>query len=151
MHEKIVEIIVYLMTELRSNHPISETTVRDLSNQGYTPTEISAAFSWLADKASLQEHEREVVEAHPHSVRLLHEFEQMFISPEVYGYLLQLYQLSVVSHDQMEMIIERCMMSGMQPVDMDMAKSIVASLLFTSTMFDTPGQRLFLHASDTIH
>ncbi len=151
MYEKIVEIIAFLMSELNSNHSISETTFKDLSNQGYTDTEISAAFGWLADRSQIQEQLIESIDAQKHSFRILHEFEQMYISPEVYGYFLQLFQLDVLTHDQIETVIERCLMSGMQPVDMNTAKFSVGSILFNAGQYEVPSQRIFLNGTDTIH
>jgi uncharacterized protein Smg (DUF494 family) len=149
MQEKIIEIIAFLMAELSTNQPFSENTFKDLSNQGYTDTEISAAFSWIADKSTLQERTGSMWEAGKHSFRILHSFEKAYISKEVYGYLMQLAQLGILDHEQMETVIERCLVSGMQPVDMTTAKFAVGSLLVDG--LNAPGQRLFLNGTETIH
>jgi uncharacterized protein Smg (DUF494 family) len=151
MHEKIVEIIVYLMAELKTNQAISATTFEDLSNQGYTDTEISAAFGWLADKSTVADHLEPSVTASKSSFRLLHDFEQLYISPQVYGYLLQMQQLGVLNHQQVETVIERCLMTGLQPVDMKTVKFTIGSLLFNTDKFDAANQRIFLNGTETIH
>jgi uncharacterized protein Smg (DUF494 family) len=75
----------------------------------------------------------------------------MFISPDILGYLLQLTQLGVISHDQREEVIDRCIITGLQPIDLVSVKSIVADVLFSSTTYTTPSRRIFLHPTDLIH
>ena len=50
MNERVVEILIYLMTEIRENRGGMEQVdgiSKDLKQQGYTENEINAAFSWL--------------------------------------------------------------------------------------------------------
>jgi uncharacterized protein Smg (DUF494 family) len=148
MQEKIVEIIVYLMAELHANHQFSEQTFATLTDKGYTDTEISAAFGWIADKTALSE--RAALESNEHSFRILHSFERQYISADVYGYLLQLGQLGVMSHDQLESVIDRCVMSGMQPVDTRTVKLIIGALLVDGWS-DSSGERFYLDGSETVH
>jgi uncharacterized protein Smg (DUF494 family) len=148
MQEKIVEIIVYLMAELHANHQLSEQTFAVLANKGYTDTEISAAFGWIADKNSLRE--RAVLETDVRSFRILHSFERQYISSAAYGYLLQLGQLGIMNHDQFESVIERCVMSGMQPVDMRTVKLVVGALLVDGWSGNS-GDRFYLDGSETVN
>ncbi len=53
MHERIVEIILFLVNELKSNKQLSEVDVSLLSQNGYTQSEISTAFSWLFERMSV--------------------------------------------------------------------------------------------------
>jgi uncharacterized protein Smg (DUF494 family) len=151
MQENIVEIIMYLMAELRNNHAINERTVHTLSKKGYSQTEISTAFSWVADRTTMRDFVTTALGGNPLSFRVLHEFEKMFISPEILGYLLQLTQLSVISHDQREEVIDQCIITGLQPIDLESVKSIVGDVLFGSATYTTPSRRIFLHPTDLIH
>ena len=45
MYERVVEIIMFLVNELKSNKQLSEVDVSVLSKNGYTQSEISTAFS----------------------------------------------------------------------------------------------------------
>ena len=49
MKEKVIEILVYIMSEVQENKRLSDIDLGDLKSQGYTQSEISAAFSWLYD------------------------------------------------------------------------------------------------------
>ncbi len=152
MQEHIVEIIVYLMSELRNNHAINERTVHSLSKKGYSQMEISTAFSWIVDRtASERDYLNSALEGNPFSFRVLHEFEKMFISSDVLGYLIQLTELGVIAHDQREEIIDRCIITGMQPIPLDAVKKIVGDVLFNAASIAAPSRRVFLQPSDVIH
>ncbi len=53
MQERIVEIILFLVNELRSNKRLSDVDVSSLTRDGYTQSEISSAFSWLFERLSV--------------------------------------------------------------------------------------------------
>ena len=55
MQEKIVEILLQLITGIKEHKVIEEGEINRLIEKGYTQTEISAAFSWLYDKAQFGE------------------------------------------------------------------------------------------------
>ena len=151
MRENIIDIIAYLMTELHSNHVINEKTVVALSDKGYSQTEISTAFSWLADRASMQEFANLAADDNTSSFRILHEFEKIFLSSEVYGYILLLWQLGVLTREQVEDVIDRCIATGQQPLSKNEAKEVIANLLFSAEPFSAPHRRVFLHPTDMIH
>ena len=50
MNERVVEILIYIMSEIRSNRKVSsklDILSKNLIQQGYTESEISSAFTWL--------------------------------------------------------------------------------------------------------
>lgn len=90
MQERIVDIILYLVNELKSNKRLSDVDVTSLTRNGYTQSEISSAFSWLFERLSAEQ-DKVVSAASPESsYRLLNDFEKMIIDPQAYGYLIQL-------------------------------------------------------------
>ena len=105
MQEKIVEILIYLISELRKNVPMSDIDLTVLSQRGYLTTEISTAFNWLFEKISdggtLI---TETAQSSPHSHRVLHDAERMIITADAYGYLIQLRQLGLISDMDIEVI-----------------------------------------------
>lgn len=151
MRERIIEIIVYLISELNHNHPIDKITFDRLSDQGYSTTEISAAFSWLFDKIHFGNHSINSEEfAKSLSMRFLNNAEKEIISPAIHGYLIQLYQLGLLSNEHLEMVIERAIATGYRDLSMGQVHSIIATILFDaeSTMY---GSRIMLNGDDTIH
>jgi len=152
MREKIVEIIVYLMGELRNNIPLGEIDLSVLTNSGYTPTEISTAFSWLYEKIDLGENlVKEISKSSPHSHRVLHDAERMVFTPEAHGYLIQLRELGLISEEDIEAVIDRVMLADYVTAGTQETKSIVASILLESEDSRGFGSRMMFNGKDTIH
>jgi uncharacterized protein Smg (DUF494 family) len=152
MQEKIVEIIVYIIKEMRDNKELGEINLNELADYGYTETEISTALSWVIDKISLGESvflatRRETRFSH----RIFHEAEKMVIESDAQGYLILLRELGVVDEIDIELIIERVMLSGFQKADLKSLKSIIASVMFDRDEGHAPGSRFMLTSHDTIH
>jgi uncharacterized protein Smg (DUF494 family) len=151
MYERVVEIILMLMNELKSNKQLADVDVSMLSKSGYTASEISTAFSWLFDQISTG---REIVaagKATSSSHRILHDAERMVISPEAYGYLLQWIDMGVLGQSDAELIIEKVMAAGFAHVGIEEMKSFIAGMLFQIDDSGREGSRFSLGANDTIH
>jgi len=149
MHERIVELIVFLIGELKTREHFREINVSTLSNQGYTQTEISTAFAWLFDNIQSRKG-RSASSDKGRSVRILHSVEQSVLRPGAYGYLLQCFQLGLLSEEDVESVIERIMMAGIPLAGEEDVKSAIAALLFES---DRPADGGFplLGPTDSIH
>jgi uncharacterized protein Smg (DUF494 family) len=152
MQEKIVEIIVYIIKEMRDNKELGDINLNELADFGYTETEISTALSWVIDKISLGEHVflTDTIESQ-NSHRIFHEAEKSVIVREAQGYLLLLRELGVVGDMDIELIIERVMLSGFHKADLKNIKSIVAGVLFDRDEANAPGGRIMVSSHDTIH
>ena len=151
MQERIVEIILFLVNELKSNKQLSDVDVSFLTDNGYTQSEISTAFSWLFERLSVgQKLVAEQGDTHL-SQRVLHDVEKTVISPEGFGYLLQCQQLGLLSNADIETIIERIMAAGFSAVGVPEMKSFVAGMLLDGE--NPPGMngRISLNTNDTIH
>ncbi len=156
MQERLIEIIVYLLKELRS--PETKGNYSNLSQKlisnGYSVNEINFAFNWifnrLPEKASFNDEE---IEYSSRSNRLLHEIEKMFIDREAYGYLLQMRQLGLLDDNEFEMVIEKAMSIGTATVSVDDIKSIAASIIFGSDLNNQGSWDGFFYpfGSNTIH
>jgi uncharacterized protein Smg (DUF494 family) len=152
MQERIVEIIVYLIHEMREDKRLGEIDLRALAERGYTQNEISTAFSWLFDKINLGDNlmpggTRRLA----HSHRVLHDSERAVISPEAQGYLIELRELGLVDDMDIELAIDRIMMAGFGRVGITEIKSVVAAIIFDYDDSNRIGSRLMLNSKDTIH
>ncbi len=151
MREKIVEILVYLMGELRNNTPLNEIDLSVLTNNGYTPTEIGSAFSWIYENMEGDENPAvRTADRSPHSHRVLHEAERSVITPEGFGYLLQMRELGLLDDAGIESVIDRVFLGGYATAGEQEIKSLVASLLLE------PGNergehRTIVNGKDKIH
>lgn len=155
MNERVVEILIYIMSEIRADQQVSgdlDLLSKDLIQQGYTESEISSAFTWLLSR--LRSDSEELVEqqspSFKSSLRHLHEIERSVISVEAYGYLLQLKELGIIQEPDVEQVLERAMMMGASHIAVHDIKSIVASMLLNSESV-TDGNFFLFDENPTIH
>ncbi len=155
MNERVVEILIYLMSEIRRSQSVSpklDILSHNLIEKGYTQSEISSALTWLLDRL---DHESEEVlhkqtPAFKDSFRHLHEIERSIISTDAYGYLIQLRELEIIDEMDFEQILERALMLGISQVNIGDMKSVVASILgSTDNILD--GAFYFLDEEQVIH
>lgn len=132
MQERIIEIIVYVLNEIKATQKsLQDIDVQQLEKLGFTNSEMNAAFSWLFDRLYLSEMNFNLTQSEKSkSHRILHEVEKLIIMPEAYGYLLQLRELDIVTDIEMEFIIERIMINYTHPVDLREMIAITASIIF---------------------
>ncbi len=151
MKERVVEILMYLMSEIEANKRLSDVDLEDLTSRGYTPSEISAAFSWLYDTLPVEDG-KIVLQARPShsSRRQLHHAEKMLLSTNAQGYLMQLYELGLLDASDFENVIERAMLSGVENLSVQEIQEIAAAVIFAKPRRDKGGHSL-LNNNETIH
>jgi uncharacterized protein Smg (DUF494 family) len=164
--ERVMEIIVFLLAEIRQNKQLTEIDLKPLTRQGFSQSEISTAFSWLFDKiaSSSLEHApialattftaEGYVEASRNYTegpfRVYHDAERSIIAVDAQGYLLQLRELGLLADNELEMVIDRIMMSGVPAVSLSEMKELVASMVFDFDDSTRVGSRMMLNASDRV-
>lgn len=151
MKERVVEILVYLMSEIEANKRLNEIDLTDLKSKGYTQSEISAAFSWLYDNVPVQDGVFVGgAVASKESRRLLHDAEKLMMTTDAQGYLMQLCEVGLLHNRDLEHVIERAMMSGFEKLSIYELHEIVAAVLF-SRPNKWNESRSMLNNNDTIH
>ncbi|MCX7984753.1 MAG: DUF494 family protein [Bacteroidetes bacterium] len=148
MYERIVEIILFLVSELKAKKRLSDVDVTLLTREGYTQSEISTAFSWLFDQLMSGKEFLLRGQARKESVRQLNDFERSIIQPDAYGYLLQCQQLGLLSNEELETLIEQILSAGFSAVGISEVKSFVAGILFST---EHTSSSLLYNSNDTIH
>jgi uncharacterized protein Smg (DUF494 family) len=130
MKERVVEILVYLMSEMQENKQLSEIDLGALRTQGYTQSEISDAFVWLYDvfQEAYPSPGRQAAAARG-SRRVLHEAEKLMFSTESQGYLILLGELGLLDDRDMEIVIERAMIGGYDRLSVGEVRQLVAAVL----------------------
>jgi uncharacterized protein Smg (DUF494 family) len=151
LYEKIIEIIVYLLSELKNNKQLADVDTGKLENLGYTQNEINTAFSWVyskiyAGEKIFVEDARETT-----SHRFLHDVEQNRISPDSFGYLIQLKELGLLNNMDIDLIIDKIMISSYSRVELDDMKIIIASHLLDIDEMTDSNSRMMINTNDTIH
>ena len=153
MQERIVEILMYVLNEAhRTKKPPGEIDVTSLVQRGFTQQEIVTAFAWLNDRLSTSAKPIEGAPTrHEESFRVLHPAERFVISAEAFGYLIQLRQLNIVSAAELELIIERSMLSGFEQLTVDEIKAIAASVVFDPDRNESPRGRMLLNSDGSVN
>jgi len=134
MNERVMEIIVYIVNEMRENQQWGDSKqfkvlTQKLAESGYSQSEINFAFSWVLEKVDTggtTTREVPVIRSH----RILHDFEKLAISTGAYGYLIQLREFDLIDDMELEKIIEKALLSDNNPVTLKEMKEIVASSIF---------------------
>ncbi len=133
MDQRIVEILMYVIGEIQSRRirvDEIEGISDDLVQRGFSPREVTTAFSLFADRIQ-RDPARSTTgpQINESSHRILHEVERQYIGAEALGYILQLSHLGILCLSDVEELIERCMLMGTLNLGADEMKMVVATHL----------------------
>ena len=162
--ERIMEIVFFLLSEIKEDKPLAEIDLKPLSVRGFSEIEISTAFSWLIDKFS-QGGEDPLILSVPFgkkqsilgstkdlaSFRVYHEIESSVIAKEARGFMMQMLELGILTDSDVEFMIDRIMLSGAQSASLDEVKDFVTSMLFHFDAPYSPVGRVMLSGSERVH
>ncbi len=140
MRDRILEIVVFLMDNMRDNTARSgeaDDFSATLKTMGYSDNEISSAYFWLMNRFddSPEQLFSEFPEAHIGN-RILSSSERVRLSTDAYGFLIKLLNHSLIDAEQFEDILERVAIFGSDPVSADQMKLIASSIVFNE--FEEP-------------
>jgi uncharacterized protein Smg (DUF494 family) len=151
MHERIIDLIIYFVTELRAQKRLKDIDTTSLSQRGYSTVEISTAYSWVHERLRNGQPTQLTTAIARQSFRVLNEAERMVIEQQSFGYLMQCHQLSLISNEEVEGVIERCMSSNNETVTLSEIKFFIGSVLFEKEMHKNIHARIMLDNPDSIH
>ncbi len=134
MNDRIIKILIHLLGHLKHNELDSESLSEfseALITRGYDEKEIAEAVHWFLEKLNSRTiMSTEILEQKKESVRVLHDYERINIPSEVYGYLLKLKSMSVITGTQMEKILDYYMLIGTNSLSDSDIDEIIASVFF---------------------
>ena len=134
MKQDVFEILLYLfetyMYEEKEMGEDRDELQQELTDAGFRNNEISKAFTWLEELASLPELPNGGRVVPSSSMRHYSADEQARLDTECRGFLLFLEQMGVVDHLTRELVIERIMALDSSEVELDQVKWVVLMVLF---------------------
>jgi uncharacterized protein Smg (DUF494 family) len=143
--ERLVELIIAIVDRL-VDHEISSQTVEGLTQSliadGYNVGEINTAFMWLyhtVDESFFEEGRILPQYGPKDTLRMLNDFEKSLITPQAYGYILQLSQLGLLDDLQIEELIERAIYTCNDMVELNDLKRLVPSIILEGVPGFHPG------------
>jgi len=152
MKEKVVEILIYIMSEIQGEKALQDIDLSDLKSRGYTQSEINSAMTWLFEHVhGIETGTAASIRSARGSRRMLHEAERMSLSTAAQGYLIQLAELKLLDDKDLELVIERAMVSGYEKLTVAEVRDLVAAVL-SAKEGKLPGSNRSLPArEDTVH
>ena len=153
---RVMEIILFLVGEMRRNKQLGDIDLAKLADRGYTENEVSTAFSWLFDKMALSVSQSNVTDLPPERelgaspFRIYHDLEQSFLSGEARGYLIQLRELGLMKDSEMELLIDRLWFVGSQDVSLEDVRDLAAAIIFDFNDSSRVGSRMMLNVTDRV-
>lgn len=134
MKENILDVLLYLFENLMVEDPESDqdrdSLQHSLLEAGFTPQEITKAFTWLDELAELRPacEPREIDAGGP--IRVLAHEEREKLEPEAQGFLMFLEQQGVLSAAQRELVLDRVIALDVGEVDVEELKWVILMVLF---------------------
>ena len=134
MNNKIIEILIQLLGHLKENDLDADSLSEfsdGLITRGYDEIDVVEAINWFLEKLNTHTvKSTEILEQRDKSVRVLHDYERINIPPDVYGYLLKLKSMSIITSSQMEKILDYYMLVGPNSLNESDINEIIANILF---------------------
>jgi uncharacterized protein Smg (DUF494 family) len=149
MQERIIEIIIFLLEQFQQKPDKDSGTdlSEELASRGYTDHEINLAFSWVTNH--LQTRSMNGSNDYDTAPAEDVDLEKLIITPEAYGYLIQVYHLGMLKEYDIEDVIDRALSVGSNHITLDDVKKVTAAIIFNSE----PGSNnlFFQSGSNSIH
>ncbi len=152
MIERIMEIILYLISNKNNLKDFSNDNILELEKLGYTKSEISTAFSWIYEKTDINLIDNFInKQGSSKGFRIFHNIEKDLFTNDALNELMQYMSLGLITTNQVDTMIERITLSGLQMIDSRFLKNYLAALHFESMQkLNKPG-RAMLVGNDTIN
>jgi len=132
--QRVVGLAMHLLREIREQRMALddiEDMSEELRGQGYTDSEINAAFDWVYDRVDGIDPSEVMYRAgfSKGSVRILHPAERAVLSAEAYGQLIEMQALNMLDMEDVERILDRVLAIG-GPLTVEDLRTVVHSYLF---------------------
>lgn len=135
MKENVVDVLMFIFDNyltLEEGMFTNEASLTsELEEAGFHAKEISKAFDWLDELASLKENEaaNELIQGPRKSLRLYSQEEQLKFSVACRGFLLSLEEMGILDVALRETIIDRAMAIESPKLNLKQFKRIVCLIL----------------------
>ncbi len=134
--ERLIDLLIYFVSELSENKQIEELNIKVLLDKGYSRSEISFVLSWILERLG---EGRETLfkgfQSSSLSRRYLHDAEKDLFTAEGWRELTQLYTLGIITLEQMEMFIDRAAMMNLRQINAEQVKEVVGNFIFEKSGF----------------
>ncbi|MBN1634459.1 MAG: DUF494 family protein [Ignavibacteria bacterium] len=148
-YNKILEIIVLILSELKTNKKANEIDYNALSEIGYTSSEINSALAWIFSKIDTDSNFLKNALKNITSRRIYNEEERKIFTPEALGYLIWLNETGILEDADREILIDRIFLAGYSKIELTDLKSLIAIYLLDIKDINDIKTRLILENNGT--
>ncbi|MCX7833483.1 MAG: DUF494 family protein [Ignavibacteria bacterium] len=149
--ERVLEIIIFILNELKHEKNFSDIDYSELTKIGYTDSEINTAIAWIYSR--IQENEKMFFEnlSSTKSIRVLNSVEKRLFTPEAIGYLITIRELGIISEEDFEFLIDKITSLNLHKVDLADLKPVISSFVLNLDDPHDKRNRLLINNNDTIN
>lgn len=153
MFERIFEIIVLILNNLDSNTNLDEFDYEKFNKLGYSKSEVSAAFSWIAEKKKINDliNLKKSIENNNKTFRIFHPYEEEFFTDNARNELIQYNLLGLISDDELENLLTKSLLIGFDSIDSSELKHFIVHFVFQINKKVSGTNKLVLTGNETIH
>jgi uncharacterized protein Smg (DUF494 family) len=152
MYERIIEIMVILLTEMSDHRELSDIDFEKLNSLGFSNEEITTAFSWLIEKIDeLKLNVRKKSVKTDSGFRILNKVEKNLFSKDAWGEIISLQTLGLLTNEHLEGLIDWAVFVGIEEVNKAHLFNYLAFNLFNLHSQQTNGSRYLLFGNDTVN
>ncbi|MGB0721370.1 MAG: DUF494 family protein [Gammaproteobacteria bacterium] len=145
MKENVIDVLRYLfeqyMDEEAEMHADRDALTADLSQAGFSQSEIAKALKWLEDLSERHDQHEFATHVGP-SIRVYTEDEMDRIDVEARGLLMFLEQCGILDSLNREVVIDRIMALDAEDIDLEELKWVVLMVLFNQPEQDDSFMRM---------
>ncbi len=152
-NERILEILVFVLSEIKQNISIEELNVAELIQRGYSEVEISAAISWLLDKVDMEGALMMFpkMQSVSTSFRILNQVEKSLFTSATWGKIVEYQELGILTPEQVEFLIFRAVAIQSDVTTIEEVNDLVSKLLFYSNSMIPSGSKILLDGNDRVN
>jgi len=153
MVQRIIEIIIYVISELKSKKQFDEIDLEKLKNLGYTNSEISTAFSWIADNGSFGD----ILDTKPQFnngskyFRILNPIEKDFFTENAANELIHYNVLGLLSNENIEQLLDKNLLHGYTKIDSNELKMFLANVVLDVYQKNYNANKILLSGNESIN
>ncbi len=153
MQERLIEIIIFVMSMVKfTKKSLPEIDYKALENLGYSQSEISAALNWIINGVEYRDKFNIAnTPSNEAPFRILTDIEKEIFNHDALHELNNYVSLGIINNEQMDFIIERLDSVGIQNIDSDLLKSIIAAIVFSQNISNFNNKDIILSGLETIN
>ncbi len=131
MYDRIIEILIFVLSELMQNKDLDDINISELTKLGYTNDEITMAFTWIVEQldnsgnlsgADLNDDDS--------GFRVLNDAESELFTMDTWGEIIHLKNLGMLNNQSIEALIDWAVMMGIDNMTKEQLSEYLAFNVF---------------------